>query len=185
MGSSWPSDWTHIPCLAGRFFTTETPGKPPNTTFLLLFSRSVISDSLQPHGLQHARLPCPSPFPRAYSNSCPLSWWYHPTISFSVVPFCSCLQSFSASGSFLMKRVFWSALLIRWPKYWSFSFSISTSNEHSGWISFRTDWLDLLAVRGTSSPTPQFKSINSSALSFLYTPNLTSIHDYWKNHSFD
>ena len=105
MGSSWPSDWTHIPCLAGRFFTTETPGKPPNTTFLLLFSRSVISDSLQPHGLQHARLPCPSPFPRAYSNSCPLSWWYHPTISFSVVPF-SCLQSFLASCSFLTSQLF-------------------------------------------------------------------------------
>ena len=67
-----------------------------------------------------------------------------------------------------MKRVFWSALLIRWPKYWSFSFSISTSNEHSGWISFRTDWLDLLAVRGTSSPTPQFKSINSSELCLPY-----------------
>ena len=80
-----------------------------------------------------------------------------------------------------------SALHIRWPKYWSFSFSISPSNEHPGLISFRMDWLDLLAVEGTqeSSPTPQFKSINSSALSFLYSPTLTSIHDYWKNHSFD
>ena len=80
-----------------------------------------------------------------------------------------------------------SALCIRWPKYWSFSFNISPSKEHSGLISFRKDWLDLLAVQGTqeASPTPQFKSINSSALSFLYTPTLTSIHDYWKNHSFD
>ena len=80
-----------------------------------------------------------------------------------------------------------SVLGIRWPKYWSFSFSISPSNEYSGLISFRMDCLDLLAVQGAqeSSPTPQFKSINSSALSFLYGPTLTSIHDYWKNHSFD
>ena len=74
-----------------------------------------------------------------------------------------------------------SVLRIRWPKYWSFSFSIRPSNEHSGLISFRMDWLDLLGVQGTlkSSPTPQFKSINSSVLSFLYSPTLTSIHDYW------
>ena len=80
-----------------------------------------------------------------------------------------------------------SAFCIRWPKYWSFSFSISPSNEYSGLISFRMDWLNLLAVQRTqeSSPTPQFKNINSSALSFLYSPTLTSIHDYWKNHSFD
>ena len=80
-----------------------------------------------------------------------------------------------------------SALRIRWPKYWSFSFSIIPSNEHPGLISFRMDWLDLLAVQGTpkTSPTPQFKSINSSVLNFLYSPTLTSIHDYWKNHSFN
>ena len=87
-----------------------------------------------------------------------------------------------------------SVLHIRWPKYWSFSFSISPSNEYSGLTSFRMDWLDLLAVQGTlksprdsqeSSPTPQFKSINSSTLSFLYGPTLTPIHDNWKNHSFD
>ena len=86
-------------------------------------------------------------------------------------------------------RVFFSESVfrIRWPKYWSFSFSTSLSNEYSGLISFRIDRLDLLAVQGTleSSPTPQFKSINSSALSFLYNPTLTSIHDYRKNHSFD
>ena len=79
-----------------------------------------------------------------------------------------------------------SALRIKWPKYWSFSFSISPSNEYSGLISFRVDWFDLLAVQGTlkeSSPTPQFKSINSSVFSFLYGPTLTSIHDHWKNHS--
>ena len=80
-----------------------------------------------------------------------------------------------------------SVLCIRWPKYWSFSFSISPFNEHSGLISFRMDWLGLLAVQGNlkSSPTPQLKSINSSVLSFFYGPALTSIHDYWKNHSFN
>ena len=78
-----------------------------------------------------------------------------------------------------------SGLHIRWPKYWSFSFSISPSNEYSGLISFRIDWLDLLVVQGTleSSPTPQFKSTNSLVLGFLYSPTLTSIHDDWKNHS--
>ena len=81
-----------------------------------------------------------------------------------------------------------SAFCTRWPKYWSFSFNISPSNEHWRLISFRMDWLDLFAVQGNSqesSPTPQFKSINSSALSFLYSAVLTSIHDYWKNHSLD
>ena len=80
-----------------------------------------------------------------------------------------------------------SVLHIRWPKYWSLSFSISPSSEYSGLISFRMDWLDLLAVQGTLkySPTSQFKSINSSALRFLYSSTLTSIHDFWKNHSFD
>ena len=78
-------------------------------------------------------------------------------------------------------------LHIRWPKYWSFSFSISPSSEHPGLISFRMDWFDLLAVQVTlkTSPTPQFKSINSSVLSFLYSPTLTSIHDHWNNHSLD
>ena len=82
-----------------------------------------------------------------------------------------------------------STLRMRWPKYWSFSFSIVPSKEHPGLISFRMDWLDLLSVQRTlkhlSSPTPQFKSINSSVLSFLHSPTLTSIHDYWKNHSLD
>ena len=78
-----------------------------------------------------------------------------------------------------------SVLSIRWPKYWSFSFSISPSNEYSGLVSFRMDWLDLLAVQGTPKSLlqhPQFKSINFSALCFLYSPTLTPIHDYWKNH---
>ena len=80
-----------------------------------------------------------------------------------------------------------SALCIRWPKYWSFSLSIGPSNEYSGLSSFRMEWLNLLAVQGTleSSPTPQLKSIKFSALSFLYSPTLISIHDYWKNQSLD
>ena len=81
----------------------------PHRKLLLLFSHSVMSNSLQPHGLQHARLPCPSPTPRACSNSCPLSWWCHPTISSSVIPFSSSLQSFPASGSFPISQFFTSS----------------------------------------------------------------------------
>ena len=114
-------------------------------TIILLFSHSVVSDSLLSHGLQHARLPCPSPTPGAWSNSCPLSTWCHPTISSSVIPFSSCLQSFPAIRVFPNESV----LCIRWPKYWSYSFSISPSNEYSGLISFRIYWFDLLAVQGT------------------------------------
>ena len=131
------------------------------------FSCSLMSDSLRSQGLQHARPPWPSPTPGVYSNSCPLSRWCHPTISSSVIPFSSCLQSCPASGSFSNESVF----CIREPKYWSFSFSISASNEHPGLISFRIDWLDLLAVQGTleSFPTQQFKSINSSVCSVPYS----------------
>ena len=131
--------------------------------FSVQFTCSVVSHSLWPHGLQHVRPPCPSPTPGIYSNSCPLSWWCHPTISSSDVPFSSCLLSFPASGSFQMSQVFalggqsiavsaWtsvfpsvrvfsneSVLHMRWPKYWSFSFSISPSQEHPGLISFRMD----------------------------------------------
>ena len=111
----------------------------------------------------------------------------------SVMPsnhFILCHPLFLLPSIFPSIRVFSdeSALCIRWPKYWSFSFSISPSNEYSGLISFRIDWLDLFAVQGTLKsllPTLQFESINSSALSFLYSPSLTSIHDSWKNHSFD
>ena len=111
------------------------------SNFQFQFSHSFVSDSLQHHGRQHARPPCPSPTPRVYSNSCPLSWWCHPTISPSAIPFSSHLQSFPASEFFSNE----SALCIRWPKYWSFSFSISPSNDYSVLISFRMDWLDLLA----------------------------------------
>ena len=122
-------------------------------------SRSVMSDPLQPHESQHARPPCPSSTPGVHSNSCPLSWWCHPTISSSVIPFSSCPQSFPASGSFQM-----SLLCIRWPKYWSFSFNISLSNELSGLISFRMDWLDLLAVQGTLKGLLQHHSSKASIL---------------------
>ena len=106
------------------------------------------------------------------------------TISSSIIPFSSHLQSFPASGSFQMNEA---ALCIKWPKYWSLSFSISPSNEHPGLISFRMDWLDLLAVQGTLKSLLQHhssKASSSSALSFLNSPTLTSIHDCWKNHSF-
>ena len=107
------------------------------------FSRSVMSNSLRPHESQHARPPCPSPTPRVHLNSHPSSQWCHPAISSSVIPFSSCPQS--------LIRVFSSesTLRMRWPKYWSFSFSIIPSKEHPGLISFRMDWLDLLAVQGT------------------------------------
>ena len=146
------------------------------------FSCSVVSNSLWPHGLQHASPPCPSPTPRVYPNLHPSSRWCHPSISSSVVPFSSCFNCSHYRG--LSSK---SVLCIRWPKYWSFSFNINPSNEHPGLISFRMDWLDLLAVQGTleSSPSPQFKSSNSSALSFLYSSTLISIHDHWKNHSLD
>ena len=142
--------------------------------YSLQFSRSVVSDSLQPHESQHARPPCPSPSLRVHSNSRPLSQWCHPAISSSVIPFSSCPQSLPASESFPVSQ------LMRWPKYWSFSFSITPSKEHPGLISFRMDWLDLLAVQGTlkSSPTPQFKSISSSALSFLHSPTNSHIHTW-------
>ena len=128
---------------------------------------SVVSDSLQSHRQQNVRLPCPLPTPRACSNSCPSSQRCHPTILSSVIPFSSCPQSLAASGSFLMSQFF----IIRWPKYWSFSFNISPSNAYSGWISFRIDWFDLLEVQGTPKNLLQHHSSKSlshiNSLSFL------------------
>ena len=140
------------------------------------------------HGLQHARLPYSST-PRACSNSCPLSWWCHPTISSSVVPYSSDLLSFPPS-IFPSISVFSneSVLRIRWTKYWSFSLSISPSNEYSGLISFRIDWFDHLAVQGTLKSLLQHHSSKALVLlhpAFLMVSTLTSIHDYWKNHGFD
>ena len=146
-------------------------------------SRSVVSDSLRPHGLQHSRPLCPSPTPRVYSNSCPLSQWCHPTISSSVVPFSSRLQSFPASGSFPMSQLFASGGQ-------SIRVSVSTSvlpmNIQDcfplGWIG----WISLLSKgfsRVFSNTRVQKHQIFSAQLS--YSPTLTSIHDYWKNHCFN
>ena len=156
-----------------------------NLSFLLFsvqFSRSVVSNSLQPHGLEHARPPCPSPTPGVYSNSCPSSRWCHLTTSSSIVPFSSCLQFFSASGSFPMSQFFASG-----------GQSIGVSASASVLPMNIQDWFPLgwtgspSSSRDSqeSSPTPQFKSINSSALSILYSPTLTSKYYDWKNHSFD
>ena len=137
-------------------------------------------DSLQPHELQLARPPIhhqllESTQLHVHGVSDAMRWHLIPCDPLFLLPSIlpSSIRVFSNE----------SALCIRWPKYWSFSFNISPSNEYPGLISFRMDWLDLLAVQGTlkeSSPTPQFKGINSSVLSFLYSPTVTSIHDHWK-----
>ena len=138
-----------------------------------------MSYSLWPHESQHTRPPCPSPTPRVDSNSCPLSGWCHPAISSSVVPFSSCPQSLSASESCPMSQLFaWggqstgaSALASFLPKNtqdWS-------PLEWTGWISLQCKGLSRVFSNTT------FKSINSSALSFLHSPTFTSIHDHWKN----
>ena len=123
-----------------------------------------MSDSLQPRGLQHARPPCPSPTPGVHSNSYPLSPGCHPTISSSLVPFSSHLQSFPASESSNE-----SFLSIMWPKYWSFSFSISPSNEYSTLISFRINWFDFLAVQGALKSLLQHHSSKASIQEGLIT----------------
>ena len=146
-----------------------------NGTALLLFSQYVtklcptLCDS---HGLQHARLPCPSLSQGVCPDSCSLSWYCYITISSSVVPFSSCLQSFPTSGSFLMSHLFTSG----GAKYWSFSFSISPSNECSGLISFRIDWFDLLAVQETLRSLFQHHSSKASILwcSAFYTIQLSA-----------
>ena len=139
--SSWARDWTWISCIGRQILYHCTTWEALET--LVQFSsitRSCLT--LQPHGVQHTRPPCPSATPVVYSNSCPLNWWCHPTISSSVVPFCSCLHSFPASESFQMSQFFSSGGQ-------SFSFNISPFSEYSGLILFRMDWLDLLAVQGT------------------------------------
>ena len=145
------------------------------------FSRSVMSNSLQPHGLHHASPPCPSPTPRAYSNFCPIESMI---LSNHLI---LCHPPLFLPSVFPSIRVFSneSVLHIRWPKYWSFS--IRPSNEYAGLISFRMDLLDLLAVQGILKSLLQHHSskTNSSAISLIYGPTLTSIHDYWKSHSFE
>ena len=124
----------------------------------LLFSQ-VVSNSLQAHGLHHARLPCPSPSPGVSSSSCPLSQWCHPTILSSVIPFSSCLQSFPTSGSFPMRQFFASG-----GQSIGASASVLPMNEYSGLISFRIDWFDLLSVQGTLKSLLQHHSSKASIL---------------------
>ena len=147
------------------------------------FSHSVMSDSLRPHESQHIRPPCPSPTPGVYPNSCPFE---------SVMPsnhLILCYPLLLLPSIFPSIRVFSneSALRFKWPKYWSFSFNISPSSEHSGLIFFRMDWLDLLAVQGTLKSILQHHSSKASILrcSAFFRPTLTSIRDSWKNHSLD
>ena len=131
---------------------------------VIQFSRSVMSDSLQSQGLQHARPPCPSPIPGAYSNSCPLSQWWHPTIS-SCHPFSSCPQSFPTSGGQSIRVSASTSVLPMNTQDWS-------PFGWTGWISLQSKGLSR-----AFSNIPQYKSINFLALSFLYSPTLTSIHD--------
>ena len=167
-----------FPTLQADSLPSGMSGKPSSVQL----SCSVLSDSLWAHRLQHARLLCPSLTSGAYSNSCSLSRWCHPTIS-SSIPFSSHLQSFPASGSFQMSQFFASG---------GQNIRVSTSPSvlpmniqnwfplgWSGWISLQSKGVSRVFSNTT------VKSINSLALSFLYSPTLTSIHDYWKNHSFN
>ena len=148
-----------------------------------MFSHSSVSDSLRLYGLQHTRIPCPSLSSWICSNSRPLSQWYHSPISCFIILFSSCLQSLPAPGSFLMSSLFASGGQNIGA---SASASVLPVNIQdlfplgwTGWVSWS------LRDSQESSPTPQLESINPSALSLLFGPTLTSIHDYWKNHSFD
>ena len=144
-------------------------------------SSDLTSDSLRPHESQHTRPPCPSPTPGVHSESRPSSLM--PSSHLILCRPLLLLPSIPPSIRVFSNE---STLHTRWPKYWSFSFIIIPSKEIPGLISFRMDWLDFLAVQGTlKSPIPQFKGINSSALSFLHSPTLTPLHDHWKNHSLD
>ena len=148
------------------------------------FSHSVMSHSLQPRGLQHTRPPCPSPMPRVYSNSCPLSRWCHPTISSSDIPFSpSCLQSFPASGYLQMVQFFTSG-----GQKIGVSASASVlPMSNQDWFPLGLTGLNSLQSKGLSRVflKPHFKSISSLVFNCLYNPTLTFIHDCWKNHSFD
>ena len=150
-GSSQPRNWTQVSCIAGGFFTSWA-------TSSVQFNRSVVSDSLWPHESQHARPPYLSPTPRVYSTHAPLSRWCHPAISSSVAPLLL-LPSIPPSIRVFSNE---STLRMRWPKCWSFSFSISLSNEHPGLISFRMDWLDLLVVQGALKSLLQHHSSKAS-----------------------
>ena len=184
-----PKDIYEVSCMAGRFVTISATREAQRYIWEICisvqFSHSVVSDSLRPHGLQHARLPCPSPIPGACSNSCPSNRWCHPTISSSVIPFSSCLQSFPGSESFPMSQFFTSGgRSIGVPG----SASVLPMNIQdwfplgwTGWISLQCKGLS----RVFSNTTDQKHKFFGTHGCFLYSPILTSIHDCWKNHSFD
>ena len=157
--------------------TTFLPLPPLST--LLFFVCSVVSYSLRPHELQRARLPCLSPTPGACSNSCPSSWWCHPTISSSVIPF-SCLQSFSASGSFPMSQFFASGGQSIGA---SASASVLPVNIQDRFPLGLTIWSPCCPRDSEESSTArQLESVNSLEFSLLSSPFLTTVHDYWINH---
>ena len=147
------------------------------------FSHSVGSDPLRPHELQHARPPCPSPTPGIHPNPFPLGQWCHPTISCTVVPFTSCSQSFPASGSFPMSQLFASGGQSIGVLASTLVLPMNTQDWFplgwTGWISLQSKGLSWVFSN------TKFKSIHSLVLSFLYSPTLTSLHDYWKSHSLD
>ena len=163
-----------------NLFTKQSHRHRKQTCGSVQFSHSVVSDSLQPHESQHARPPCPSPPPGVHSNSCPSSWQCHQAISSSVAPFFSCPQSLPASESFPMSQLFAKVLEFQ-PQHQSFQFTPRTDLLQDGLVGSPCSPRD----SQESLPTPQFKSINSSVLSFLHSPTLTSIHDHWKNHSLE
>ena len=148
-------------------------------------SYTVLCDPMDNDGVVHGvdRLPCPALSPKVYSDSCILSWWCHPTISSSFTPFSSCLQSFPASGSFLMSQLFASV----GQSTGASASAPALPMNIQDWFPLGLNGLDLLAVQGTlkSPPASQFKNTYSSVLSLLYGPTLKSIHDYWKKHSFN
>ena len=156
-------------------------------SLFLLFSCSVVSNSLRPHEMQHARLPCSSPSPSAYSNSCPLSQWCHPRISSSVVPFSSCPWSFPASGSFVMNQLFASG-----GQSIGASASVFAMNIEgwfplglTGWISLQSKGLSRI-FSSTTVQKHQFFGAQPSVWNCAkITTTFISMHDYWKNHSFD
>ena len=158
---TWLSNWRTNKNRAGNFCLISSYSFWCFTiiAYSIQFSHSVMSDSLQPHGLKYARPPCPSPTPGVYSNSCPSSLWCNPTISY-------CRPLLLLPSIFPSIRVFSeeSVIRIRWPKYSSFNFSISPYDEYSGLISFRMDHLDLLVVQGTLKSLLQHRSSKASIL---------------------
>ena len=173
-------------CLTLNFMIRKAKYKMWYTCFSTLSSVSQSCPTLWPHGLQHARPPCPSPAPGVYPNPCPLSWWCHPIISSSVVPFFSCPQSFPASAS---------TLRIKWPEYWSFSFSISPSNSEL-WVDFYVTpqiWIPCVRLRLRFISVPVNIQCSSTNLlkrpSFLHGGALTLLSKisliYLCGHSFN